>query len=80
MKKTTECLDLYRPALRHETTGGVALRSTGAVKEKLLQELVALEKQMDLLEDRAATIDFSMLQTYKEMIHSRRVFFNQLHR
>ncbi|MCP3907572.1 MAG: hypothetical protein GY712_06100 [Oceanicoccus sp.] len=78
MKKAIGYLDLNRPELRHETAGGVALQNTDSVKEKLLQELVELEKQMEALEARAATVDFSMLQTYKEMIHSRRVFFNEL--
>ena len=78
MKKAIGCLDLNRPELRYETAGGVALQNTKSVKEKLLRELVELEKQMVVLEGRAATIDFSMLQTYKEMIHSRCIFFNEL--
>jgi hypothetical protein len=78
MKKAIGCLDLNRPELRHETAGGVALQNTKSVKDKLLEELVELEKQMEVLEAGAVTVDFSMLQTYKEMIHSRRVFFNEL--
>ena len=78
MKKAIGDLDLNRPELRHETAGGVALQNTESVKEQLLEELVELEKQMEVLEAQAATVDFSMLQTYKEMIHSRRVFFNEL--
>lgn len=78
MKKAIDYLELNRPEIRHETLGGVALKNTKSVKERLLQELVELEKQMEMVEAKTTTIDFSILQTYKEMIHSRRIFFNEL--
>jgi hypothetical protein len=80
MSKSIGSLDLNRPQSRHQTAGGVALHNTKRVKEKLLQELVELEKQKQRLESQSAVVDFSMLQTYKEMIHSRTVFFNELNR
>ncbi|KKK63308.1 hypothetical protein LCGC14_2995620, partial [marine sediment metagenome] len=55
-------------------------QNTVLVKEKLLEELVELEKQMEVLESQNAFTDFSMMQTYKEMIHSRKSFFNELNR
>jgi hypothetical protein len=80
MEKAIGSLDFNRPEPRHETSGGVRLQNTALVKEKLLQELVELEKQMKILESQASAVDFSMMQTYKEMIHSRKVFFNELSR
>lgn len=80
MKKAIGSLDLNRPQSRHETAGGVSLQNTVLVKEKLLEELVELEKQMEVLESQDTFTDFSMMQTYKEMIHSRKSFFNELNR
>ncbi len=78
MNKAIGSLDLNRPTSRHETSGGVRLQNTELLKEKLLEELVELDKQMEILQSESNQVDFSMLQTYKEMIHSRRVLFNQL--
>ena len=80
MKKAIGSLDLNRPLSKHETAGGVKLQNTELVKEKLLEELVELEKQMELLKSQDDAVDFSMMQTYKEMIHSRKMFFNELSR
>jgi hypothetical protein len=80
MKKAIGSLNLNRPGSRNETSGGVRLQNTGLVKEKLLEELVELEKQMEVLKSQDFTVDFSMMQTYKEMIHSRKIFFNELSR
>lgn len=80
MKKAIGSLDLNRPQSRQETLGGVRLQNTELVKEKLLEELVELEKQMEALKSQEKTVDFSMMQTYKEMIHSRKTFFNELNR
>ena len=80
MKKTIGSLDLNRPQPRYESAGGARLRNTEAMKEKLLAELVELEKQMEQMKTDADSVDFSMMQTYKEMIHSRKLFFNELNR
>ncbi|MFA7554311.1 MAG: hypothetical protein WCY88_08675 [Spongiibacteraceae bacterium] len=80
MNKIISSLDLNRPHPTHKTAGGVALQDTRLVKDKLLEELVELEKQQQLLAQQGCNIDFSMLQTYKEMIHSRKAFFNELNR
>lgn len=80
MKKAIGYLDLNRPQSKHETSGGVGLQNTVQVKERLLGELVELQKQMEVLEAKEGEVDFSMLQTYKEMIHSRKSLFNELNR
>ena len=43
-----------------------------------LEELVELEKRMKTLESESPSVDYSMIQTYREMIHSRKAFFNEL--
>jgi hypothetical protein len=78
MKNVIGTLDLNRPASKHETAGGVRLQNIESVKEQLLAELVELEKQMEVLQSTQGATDFSMMQTYKEMIHSRKAFFNEL--
>ena len=80
MNKTFEPLILNHPDSREETPSGVRLQNTNVVKEKLLEELVELEKQMTLLKSEGNSTDFSMLQTYREMIHDRQMFFNELTR
>lgn len=80
MNKAIGSIDLNRPQARYETAGGVRLENTELLKEKLLEELVELDKQMEVLESSGEKVDFSMLQTYKEMINSRRRFFNELSR
>ncbi len=80
MKKAIGSLDLNRPSSRHETAGGVRLQNTKTVKDQLLEEMVELQKQLEVLESQSPALDFSMMQTYKEMIHSRKSFFNELNR
>jgi hypothetical protein len=57
---------------------GANLNDTNALKEKLMREMLELDKQRAALETGASKHDFSMVQTYKEMIHSRRVLLDQL--
>lgn len=80
MTKTLEWLDLNRPQSKEETPSGLSLQNTFTVKEQLLKELLELEKQAEVLKRSDQGVDFSMLQTYKEMIHSRQVYFSQLSR
>lgn len=54
------------------------LTSTHSLRTQLLGEMIELDKKRVELEDGAMHIDFSMLQTYKEMIHSRRVLLDQV--
>ena len=78
MKHTVSTFDLNRPSAKTQTESGLGLCDTSEVKKRLLQELVELEKQRDELESQTDFVDFSMMQTYQEMIHSRRVQMNQL--
>jgi hypothetical protein len=73
-------LDLNRPQLRQHDVNHLTLENTGALKQKLLQEIVALEKQWQAMDAASAAFDFSMQQTYKEMVHSRKQLFNALSR
>jgi len=77
-KKRAGSLDLHRPPSRRESLAGVRLQNIQAVKEKLLEEMVELESQMEKLKGSGDPIKLSLIQTYREMIHSRRTFFNEL--
>lgn len=76
---TVGSLSLHRPPSRRESLAGVRLQNIQAVKEKLLEEMVELESQLEKIKG-SDPVDFSLLQTYREMLHSRRVFFNELNR
>ena len=56
------------------------MQNTALLKERLLDELVELDKQLEVLSIQGDHIDFSMMQTYKEMIHGRKTLFNKLNR
>lgn len=74
---TRDWLSRQKPHFRETAASGLRWQDTTLVKQQLLSELVELQKQSDLLQE-GSTIDFSMLQTYREMIHSRRRYFDQL--
>jgi len=80
MKKERNALHLHRPPSRRETLAGVRLQNVQAVKEKLLEEIIELESQLDRLKTSGAPLDLGLMQTYREMIHSRRQFFAELNR
>ena len=73
-------LDLHRPPSRKQPLNGVCLQNTAAVKEQLLGEMAELSAQLDNLKADTDGFDFSLSQTYKEMIHVRRQFYNALSR
>ncbi|WP_341939032.1 hypothetical protein [Marinimicrobium sp. C2-29] len=54
------------------------LRGTEQLREKLVGEITRFERQLDALKGSDEPVDFSMLQTYKELIHSRREMLQQL--
>ncbi len=67
-----------RPRKTHAVTG-LNIHNTNALKEKLVKEMLELNKQrqeMEISDD--GDMDFSMAQTYKEMINSRRSMLSQL--
>ena len=51
---------------------------TTALRERLLQEISALDRQRDRLAQIDGRIDFSLQQTCREMIHARQVLYRQL--
>jgi hypothetical protein len=80
MKKSTDNLNVNRPESRWESLAGVKLRNVEATREHVLQELVELESQLGRLKGQSGPVDFSMMQTYREMIASRKRFFEDLNR
>ncbi len=56
------------------------LSNSNALKERLIKEMLELDQQKQQLEIGARSVDFSMMQTYKEMIQSRRMLLDQLTR
>ncbi len=78
MDKAIGSLKLGKPSSKHQTLGGVGLKNTNLIKAKLLEELVELEAQMERLKPANVAVDFSMLQTYKEMINSRKRFYREI--
>ena len=77
--KALQELDINRPYFRNETEGGVSLQDTDNLKDKLLHEVMDLTDKLEHLKLDQAT-DFSLIQTYKEMIHGRRALYKQLSR
>ena len=59
---------------------GVSFQSIHRVKEQLIREITNLERQLEQMRRNDDMIDFSMVQTYKEMIHSRREMLHHLPR
>ncbi|BFM13678.1 hypothetical protein R50072_38310 [Simiduia litorea] len=56
---------------KHECHIGVGYNRTSRLKEKLIKEITGFERQLDALRMKSGPVDFSMLQTYKEMIACR---------
>ncbi|HEY3699275.1 MAG TPA: hypothetical protein VGK97_08090 [Spongiibacteraceae bacterium] len=79
-KEERNSLHLHRPPSRRETLAGVRLQNVQAVKEKLLEEIIELESQLAKVKSSGDPLDLSLIQTYREMIHSRRAFFTELNR
>ena len=48
------------------------------LQEQLIREITGLERQMEQMQREQYSVDFSMTQTFKEMIHSRRVLLEHL--
>lgn len=79
-KEERNALHLHRPPSRRETLGGVRLQNVEAVKAKLLEEIIELESQLDRIKTSGKPLDLGLIDTYREMIRSRRQFFAELNR
>ena len=51
-----------------------------ALRERLLREISALDRQCERFEQVDGKMDFSLQQTCREMIHSRQALYRQLQR
>lgn len=78
MKKGTDTLNINRPPSRRDTLNSAKLRNVDATREHILQEIIELESQLDRLKCKAGPVDFSMIQTYREMIATRKRFFEEI--
>jgi len=54
------------------------LNDSSALKQRLIKEMLDLDKQRIALDTDGQQIDFAMMQVYKEMIQSRRLLLEQL--
>lgn len=79
-KESYADLDLHRPPSQRDTLNGIRMQNTQAVKARLLEEIIELETKLDRIKGSGDPIDMSLIQTYREMIHSRRAFFGELNR
>lgn len=65
---------------QHECHIGVGYNRTSRLKEKLIREITGFERDLDALRMKGGPVDFSMLQTYKEMIACRQTVLKSLPR
>lgn len=70
-------LGLHRTDCRYPAAGD-DWASRASVREQLLTEIGALDKQLEALRSLDGCPDFSLQQTCLEMIHSRQVLFRRL--
>lgn len=54
------------------------LHNPNELKERLIREMLELDNQKNLVELSNKPVDFSLLQTYKEMIQTRRQLLEQI--
>lgn len=59
---------------------GVGYNRTGPLKEKLIREITGYERQLQALQTQSGPVDFSLLQTYKELIACRQTALKGLPR
>jgi hypothetical protein len=59
---------------------GITLNRTEKLREKLIAEITEYERQLVGLKLDGTHVNFSMIQTYKELIHSRQEMLNGLPR
>lgn len=67
---------------QHPEHVGIAFSGIEPLREQLIGEITKLERQLEQLRltDDGKDIDFSMLQTYKELIQCRKGMLNDLPR
>ena len=60
------------------TLVNVDRQNTQVMREQLIREITRLERQLEQLKISDDNRDFSLQQTYREMIHSRREMLGSL--
>lgn len=55
-------------------------QNTQVLRQQLIREITGFERQLEQLKINDENRDFSMQQTYREMIHSRREMLTSLPR
>ncbi|MDQ2076063.1 hypothetical protein [Marinimicrobium sp. ABcell2] len=66
--------------IRPQNALGVNFNPTEQLQEKLIAEITGFERQLDSTDLHEQSVDFSMIQTYKELIQSRRSMLEKLPR
>ncbi|ACR12039.1 hypothetical protein [Teredinibacter turnerae] len=56
----------------------VAYNNTSVMRQQLIREITCLERQLERLRLRDEMLDFATLQTYEEMISSRKELLDSL--
>lgn len=76
-KQRPDELRFNRPDRRQ---GGIPPRfaESQALREHVLRELMQLEGELERLQSAGPTVDFGLIQSYEEMIRSRRAFYREL--
>ncbi|UTA48077.1 hypothetical protein L1F30_00715 [Simiduia sp. 21SJ11W-1] len=57
---------------------GVGYHRTDEMRAKLIREITGFERQLQALQIRSGPVDFSLLQTYKELIAARQTLLKKL--
>ena len=73
------CLELEKD-VAHQVDSPLDSRRCTRLRDQLLAEIQTLEEQLSALQDSGDTVDFSMQQTCREMIHSRQQLYLKLRR
>lgn len=69
---------MSRPSKAMAVGVDVNTERTQKLREKLIAEITEYERQQAALKLNGNQVNFSMIQTYKELIHARREMLEQL--
>ncbi len=73
-KTTTRCRNISRRSLALPQL----LNNTAQLETQLKQEIRQLANKLEALKGVSANIDFALVRTYAEMIHSRQQLFKEI--
>jgi len=75
-EETTEERDMNRATQAQQLSA--AYNNSSLLRQQLVREITCLERQLERLRLRDELLDMSTLQTYEEMISSRKVMLENL--